>query len=503
MSEDMKPDEKLTEQAKADVTDEEKVAFNLQGFAHRKRNLMLIFFTVLLLAVGYASYQSLQDVEALGELYSEQTKLEKFRASLPNIILPLNNYIMVKNENDISKVKQASQTFRQLYNEVSAFTSLTEEDAQELKKVEELMVEVRTLAEDITSEKIPFEQAGSLTIVAQSLIFVAQDKLNTIAEHLNASISQAKADKTQKLTNLLLFNALIIMATLFLVYIFDKRFMENVTTYITRQAEHVSESSENILTFVDRQTDAAITQANTIVGVTEELNEMALAAAKIADTATSVDKIAQATSSAATEGGSAVQEAIGHMNLIREEVMMIAEKVSDAGRKAEQILESVDSIQEIAEETHLLALNASIESAAAGEFGKRFAVVASEVRRLSERAREFTEEIQVVVNDVHDSTKESIEVTQQGLESVAKGVQIAQKAGEALGKMESMSVRTSKAVRTIALATKRQSDSSEEFTETMQAIANLIQDSAEQMKDSKAAAEQLNDVAEKLRKFVV
>jgi len=176
--------------------------------------------------------------------------------------------------------------------------------------------------------------------------------------------------------------------------------------------------------------------------------------------------------------------------------------VTDAGRKADQILESVGSIQEIADETHLLALNASIESAAAGEFGKRFAVVASEVRRLSERAREFTEEIQLVVNDVHASTRGSIEVTQKGLEEVAKGVQITRRAGDALKKMQDMSDKTSQAVHTIAQATARQRENSHEFILTMEDIASLLQESAVQMKNSRDSVVQLTNLSDELKKFV-
>jgi len=474
----------------------------MQDFANKKKSMMILLFSILLMLVGYTSYQSIKNVNDLASLYGQQTKLERFRAALTDVILPLNDYVIAKNDSAIRKIKQAEREFNELYSEVATFSFLTEDDAKELKSVSELMFEVGVLAGDVTGGDLPFEQVGSLAVVAQSLVLVAQNKVNTVAVALKSVISQELESKINQATLMTVVSGLLTMSILFLVYIFDKQFMRNVTINVKSASKNVAESSENILSFVDRQATASVAQANTVVGVTEELELMSSASMKIAATANSVERIAAATSVAAVEGGAAVNEAIGHMSIIREEVMVIAEKVSDAGRKAEQILESVDSIQEIAEETHLLALNASIESAAAGEFGKRFAVVASEVRRLSERAREFTEEIQVVVNEVHESTKESIAVTQQGLESVAKGVQIAQRAGDALAKMENMSGRTSKAVRTIALATQRQSDSSEDFVKTMRDIADLIQDSAEQMKDSKAAAEQLNDVATQLRNFV-
>ncbi|MDQ7003628.1 MAG: methyl-accepting chemotaxis protein [Ghiorsea sp.] len=485
-----------------DNSPQEQAVFSMQDFANKKKNMMLILFFTLLILVSYTSYQAIKNINDLSSLYGQQTKLERFRATLTDVILPLNDYVMAKNEHAVEKIQQAETDFNALYREVETFSILTKEDAQELKSVSKLMFEVGVLAKDITGGQLPFEQLGSLAVVAQSLVLVAQSKVNGVTSALKDVISQELQAKINQAIWVTVISALLTLAILFLVYLFDKRFMFNVTTSVKSASKNVAESSGNILSFVDRHTAASAVQASTVVGVTEELEEMSLSTKKIAATANSVERVASATSAAAVAGGKAVGEAIGHMGIIREEVMMIAEKVSDAGRKAEQILESVDSIQEIAEETHLLALNASIESAAAGEFGKRFAVVASEVRRLSERAKEFTEEIQVVVNEVHESTKESIEVTQKGLESVAKGVQIAQRAGEALTKMESMSDRTSKAVRTIALATQRQSDSSEEFVQTMRDIADLIQDSASQMKDSQAAAEQLNVVAAQLRNFV-
>ena len=491
-----------TERASLSDDADKKTALNLQAFASRKMKLTLIFFIPLIAVVAYTSYQAMNNVSVLTSLYEQQTKLEKFKGSLPNILLPLNDYLLVKSKGDIEKLDQAVKDYKKLYAEVSQFENLNDEDAQALSEVSQMMGEVTRLAEDITSGEIPFEQADSLAIVAHSLVFVGVEKVNAVAEHLNEILSHKTGKNIFEMKMFSMVNIALIIGVLILLFILNKVFTRNITEMIADASKNIANFSEEILLSVDRQATASSTQAGTVVGVTEELNEMSVAAVKIAATANSVAKIAVATSSAASEGGRAVQEAIGHMELIREEVTRIAEKVTDAGRKAEQILESVDSIQEIADETHLLALNASIESAAAGEFGKRFSVVASEVRRLSERAKEFTEEIQVVVNEVHSSTKDSIIVTQKGLEEVAKGVQIARRAGDALGKMQDMSSKTSQAVHTIAMATQRQSDSSQVFVDTMRQITSFLQESAEQVHISRESATELNEVSDKLRKFL-
>ena len=480
----------------------EKAKVNIRTLARRNMIWSFMFFAVLGATVLFTSVQASKNMESLATIYGQQVQIEKFRATLPNVLLPLNDYIMTKNEGDVQKVKRANAAFQNLYKKVSAFSGLSAEDKGELKSVKDLMTEVGSLANDIISGAIPFDQAGSIAIVAQSLVFVGQDKVNTIATHISQVLNQEVIDKEIQMSWLTWINIGVIVAILLLLVYLSRLFTSNITNHISSAAQNVAFSSEDILMSVDRQATASNTQADIVVNVTDELSKMSGASTKIAHTATSVERIASATSHAAEEGVKAVNEAIGYMDKIREEVTLIAEKVTDAGQKAEQILESVDSIQEIADETHLLALNASIESAAAGEFGKRFAVVASEVRRLSERAREFTEEIQIVVNDVHQSTSASIEVTQEGLEEVAKGVEIARRAGVALERMQDMSVKTSKAVHTIALATKQQSESSQEFVDTMKDIATLLQDSAAQMQKSRDSAGQLNVVADELKKFV-
>ncbi|MFC1567714.1 methyl-accepting chemotaxis protein [Pseudomonadota bacterium] len=481
---------------------ETQAAPNLRQMANRNTMLSMVLFAVLIGAVLFAFNRAGTGMEELSELYDQQARLEQFKSSLPNVLLPLNDYTLTRNPEDVTKLDVASQEFLRLYGEVTALTILTDEDNQELQEVFELMQEVVGIADDIVSGKIPEAMAGNVTIVAQSLVSVGQEKMGEVTGRLKGSLSKATADKTSNIQQLALINIGIIVLVVIILATTSRGFVTNVSASISSVAKEVSDSSTEILGAVDQQANASDTQARSVAGVTAELEDMSESAKKIAMTATSVERIAAATSQSADEGAQAVKEAIGYMDRIRQEVTIIAEKVGDAGRKAEQILDSVSSIQEIADETHLLALNASIESAAAGEFGKRFAVVAGEVRRLSERARAFTDEIQTVVNDVHKSTQESIEVTQEGLAEVAQGLEIAQRASEALEKMQSMSAKTSQAVRTIAQATGRQDESSQEFVLTMRQISDLLQDQATQMQKSRETSQRLNETAETLKNLV-
>jgi methyl-accepting chemotaxis protein len=474
----------------------------LKQLANRNVLLSTLMFIILLAAVAFAFYRANAGVQDLSGLYAQQNRLEQFKASLSNVLLPLNDFTLTGNKQDIGKIEAASKEFRRLYGEVSNNPVLRQEDHARLKEVNKLMSEVIRIAEDITSGKIPPVMAKNVTVVAQSLVFVGQEKLSDVTSHLEKILEQDTAQRTTDITTLAFINLGIILLLVVVMGFLSRNFASNISSTITGVAGDVGSVSDEILSAVDQQATMSDTQARSVAGVTNELEEMSEAAKKIATTAASVERIAAATAQAALEGAQAVQESIGYMDRIRGEVTTIAEKVTDAGRRAEQILESIDSIQEIADETHLLALNASIESAAAGEFGKRFAVVAGEVRRLSERAREFTEEIQTVVNEVHQSTHESIEVTQSGLKEVAQGVEITKRAGEVLEKMKTMSEKTNQAVRTISQATSRQDASSQEFVVTMRQISDLLHDSASQMQKSREASHRLSEVAEQLQKLV-
>jgi len=479
-----------------------KAQATLSQQANRNFMISIVLFAVLIATVVFAFQQAKGNMDALGRLYADQVRLEQFRGSLGNVLLPLNDYTLTQNKEDVAKLKKAESEFQKLYGEIESLESMTAENKKVLSQVFGLMHEVTGIADDIVSGKVPFSQASNVAVVAQNLVFVAQQKLETVAKNLSAALkhdTEARAARIDQQSYIVL--GLIILNIVLLAWL-SRRFVRNTTQTISEVARNVARAAGEILNAVEQQAAAADTQAKSVEQIAQELEQISETARKIAATSVSVEKIAGATAQSANEGVQAVDHAIESMDTIRDEVNTIAEKITHAGQKAEQILESIDAVQEIADETHLLALNASIESAAAGEFGKRFAVVASEVRRLADRTREFTEEIQTIVNDVHSSTQESVAVTREGLEEVAKGVDIAQRAGEVLQRMQTMSEKTSQAVRTIAKATGRQNESNQDFLRAMKQISDLLHDSAKQMQASREASFRLTEAADDLQRLI-
>jgi len=475
---------------------------SLRKRANRNVGISLLMLVILIGAAGFAVNRAGASFESLNKLYGEQLDLERFRTSLGSLLAPLNDFTLTGNKADAEKLTAATKEFSRLNNDVGNLSTLSTQDLKQLKEVSGLMQQVINMANSIVSGKIPASQANNVTVVAQNLVFVAQKKVNIVATGLNERLNADVKDKKQQLSTLAIVSLVVMLVLVMVMVISGRYFVASSTGMITDVAYRVTNASSEILSAVDQQASASGTQTKSVEHVTEEMEGLSHDSAQIASTSKQVVRIADATRKSAGEGGQAVIDAITYMERIKAGVTSIAEKVTFAGEKASQITESIGSIQEIAEEAHLLALNASIESAAAGEFGKRFAVVAGEVRRLSDRVREFTDEIQTVVDDVHYSSQDSIAVTKEGLEEVAKGVEIAKRASEALKMMQAMSGKTSQAVQHIAKATGEQDVSNREFIETMRQISQLLNDSNQQMQTTRESASHLRDVAEELHRMV-
>jgi methyl-accepting chemotaxis protein len=261
----------------------------------------------------------------------------------------------------------------------------------------------------------------------------------------------------------------------------------------------ITGASTQVLTAAEEHASGSVEQAASIAQVTATMEELTNTAKQIAMSATSVEKIADDSAHAAHAGYESVGEALEAMEKIRRRVADISGKTLLLGERSQRISEVLNLIKDIAGEIHLLAVNAAIESAAAGEHGKRFAVVASEVRRLAERTRESAEEIKGIVGEIQSATNTSVLATEQGVKEVENGVSLATRARGSLEEIIQMVDRTTQAIRQITFATQQQQSASEQIVLTMREVAEVTRHSASGMKQSANSVGELNLLADQFK----
>ena len=186
------------------------------------------------------------------------------------------------------------------------------------------------------------------------------------------------------------------------------------------------------------------------------------------------------------------------MESIRETIAETEKRIKRLGERSQEISGIVNLINTIAERTHVLALNASMQAAVAGEAGRGFAVVAEEVQRLAESSRNATEQIATLVNNIQVETNETINTVNKTIEQVVAGSEQAQKAGEQMRRTQEITAQLVEQVRHIAGASEQQKAMSAQLLEAVQKIGSSTENTAEQIQAQNRETDSLLDTARQL-----
>jgi len=243
-------------------------------------------------------------------------------------------------------------------------------------------------------------------------------------------------------------------------------------------------------------------QSTSMSEITTTISELLATARQIADSAQRVSQIADQTASSANTGDGTVGTAHDSINGIRLQVDAIVNHMLTLGKKSQEIGSVLDIVSELAEQTNILSINATIEAAGAGEAGKRFAIVADEIRKLADRVADSAKEIRSLIEDVRSSVNTTVMATETGSKAVDAGSQQFGEVAEAFKRIASMVATTTEAAREIELSTKQQSTAVEQVNSAISSAAQAAKENEASTGQTLQTATQLAALSKDLMQLV-
>jgi len=269
----------------------------------------------------------------------------------------------------------------------------------------------------------------------------------------------------------------------------------SVSGNIDDRAKHLSSTMSRVEKSSQSQTESAGNMAAAVEELTVSIDQ-------VASNAGEVRQISDNSKTLASDGEKVVQQVVGDMGKINTAVMNAALTIEDLGKKSEQIQNIVKSIKEIADQTNLLALNAAIEAARAGEQGRGFAVVADEVRKLAEKTSKSTQEISAMTELITGSTNEAVAEMEAAVEMVKGGSVLAGQAGEAIVEINEGALRVLNGVEDISNSIQEQSMAGREIAVNVEKVAQMSEENSASVREVSSTVEKLEQLSQSLEESV-
>lgn len=248
--------------------------------------------------------------------------------------------------------------------------------------------------------------------------------------------------------------------------------------------------------------EAAEHQAQEISSASDRINEIAASINQVSKNSAESADVAQRSVQIATKGAGVVRETIAGMDSIRDQIQETSKRIKRLGESSQEIGSIVELINDISEQTNILALNAAIQAASAGEAGRGFAVVADEVQRLAERASNATKRIETLVQTIQSDTNEAVSSMEQTTSEVVAGARLAEDAGTALGEIENVSTSLAALIEGISSASQQQSAAATNITATMNTIQSITAQTSQGANQTAESIGNLAQLAADLRRSV-
>jgi methyl-accepting chemotaxis protein len=274
--------------------------------------------------------------------------------------------------------------------------------------------------------------------------------------------------------------------------------LQDVVTEISDALQRINTDTDEILAATARQISMANEQDTVVTETTATVNEVRATVTETAERAQSVAETAQVSVDISRTGTEAVSQTISGMEIIRRRVEDIADNILVLSEHTQQIGEIIATVNNLADQSRMLALNASVEAARAGEEGKGFAVVALEVRNLADQNREATVQVREILGEIQRATNAAVMVTEEGSKGVDHGQDLVNRAGGSIRDLAHAIEEAALAAMQIAASTRQQTIGMDQLTQAMRTIKHATTETLSTTMQVKASVQNLQDVANRV-----
>jgi len=382
----------------------------------------------------------------------------------------------------------------------------TPEGKAMIRDVQEIEAQHQVLVEDVNvmrggntpnAEIVRYMQSKVIPTIER--LYARVDEFAAWEEKLLNDGQKASSEAAAAATRLVLVMAgLVVVLAVLLAVAFAKLLSRQIGSAV----QDISSSSAELQTTATQQATGAREQATAMSEITTTINELLATSRQIAESAQRVAGITLETANAAAAGDMTVQRAHDSVAGIKKQVDLIVNHMLDLGRKSQQIGGIVDIINELAEQTNILAINATIEAAGAGDNGRRFAVVADEIRKLADRVGGSTKDIRSLIEEIRAAVNSTVMATEGGTKAVDAGTRAFSDVTNSLNQITLMLGATADAVREIELSTKQQTTAVEQVNGAVTNVAQVSKEAEASTTQALRTASQLASLSRDLSQLI-